>query len=159
MLAQRRKQLIELGKHYGVPIIEDNCYADVHYEGPLEPALYALDDDPNIIYLCSLSKILAPGFRLGYIYSKPPMLERLLARRSDAGSNSLAAAITAEFYKDGKIKSKKIYKSGLIQGQYIEYHKNGQILAFGKYEDSKKIGVWIWYDEDGKVQVEKSFDN
>ena len=67
--------------------------------------------------------------------------------------------ICTEFYKDGKIKSKKIYKSGLIQGQYIEYHKNGQILAFGKYEDSKKIGVWIWYDEDGKVQVEKSFDN
>ena len=52
MPAQRRKQIIELGKHYGVPIIEDNCYADVHYEGPLEPAFYALDDDPNIIYLC-----------------------------------------------------------------------------------------------------------
>ena len=101
MPKSRRLELIDLGKKYGVPIIEDNCYADVHYEGPMEPALYALDDDPNIIYLCSLSKILAPGFRLGYIYSKPPMLERLLARRSDAGSNSLAAAITAEFYKDG----------------------------------------------------------
>ena len=73
----------------------------MHYEGPLEPAFYALDDDPNIIYLCSLSKILAPGLRLGYIYAKPPMLDRLLARRSDAGSNTLAAAITAEFYKDG----------------------------------------------------------
>ena len=97
----RRRQIIELGQHYKVPIIEDNCYADVHYDGPLEPAFYALDDDPNIIYLCSLSKILAPGLRLGYIYAKPPMLDRLLARRSDAGSNTLAAAITAEFYKDG----------------------------------------------------------
>ena len=97
----RRRQIIELGQRYHVPIIEDNCYADVHYDGPLEPAFYALDDDPNIIYLCSLSKILAPGLRLGYIYAKPPMLDRLLARRSDAGSNTLAAAITAEFYKDG----------------------------------------------------------
>ena len=97
----RRRQIIELGQRYNVPIIEDNCYADVHYDGPLEPAFYALDDDPNIIYLCSLSKILAPGLRLGYIYAKPPMLDRLLARRSDAGSNTLAAAITAEFYKDG----------------------------------------------------------
>ena len=101
MPVTRRRQIIELGQRYNVPIIEDNCYADVHYDGPFEPAFYALDDDPNIIYLCSLSKILAPGLRLGYIYAKPPMLERLLARRSDAGSNTLAAAITAEFYKDG----------------------------------------------------------
>ena len=53
----RRLQIIEMAKHYGVPIVEDNCYADVHYDGPLEPAFYALDDDPNQIYLCSLSKI------------------------------------------------------------------------------------------------------
>ena len=43
-------------------------------------------------------KILAPGLRLGYIYAKPPMLDRLLARRSDAGS-TLCAAITASFIK------------------------------------------------------------
>jgi 2-aminoadipate transaminase len=84
-----------------VPIIEDNCYADVHYEGPIEPALFAIDDDPNHIYLGSLSKILAPGLRLGYVYARPPMLEKILARRHDAGSNYLAAAITAEFYREG----------------------------------------------------------
>ena len=97
----RRLQIIELAKHYNVPIVEDNCYADVHYDGPLEPAFYALDDDPNQIYLCSLSKILAPGLRLGYIYARPPMLEKIMARRHDAGSNYLAAAIAAEFYKGG----------------------------------------------------------
>ena len=96
-----RLQLIELARKYDIPVIEDNCYGDVHYEGPVEPALFALDDDPNQIYLCSLSKILAPGFRLGYILARPPMLERILARRHDAGSNTLAAAIAAEFYSNG----------------------------------------------------------
>jgi len=97
----RRQQMIELAARYEVPIVEDNCYADVHYEGQIEPALFALDDNPNLIYLGSLSKILAPGFRLGYIYARPPMLERVLARRNDAGSNYLASAIAAEFYRDG----------------------------------------------------------
>lgn len=97
----RREQMIELAARYEVPIIEDNCYADVHYEGPVEPAIFALDDNPNHIYLGSLSKILAPGFRLGYIYARPPMLEKILARRHDAGSNYLSAAIAAEFYKQG----------------------------------------------------------
>ena len=97
----RRQEMIDLAAKYDVPIVEDNCYADVHYEGDIEPAMFALDDNPNHIYLGSLSKILAPGFRLGYIYARPPMLEKILARRHDAGSNYLAAAIAAEFYKNG----------------------------------------------------------
>lgn len=96
-----RLRLIDIARRFELPIVEDNCYGDVHYEGPEEPAIYALDDDPRHIYLCSLSKILAPGLRLGYILARPPMLQRLLDRRNDAGSNTLAAAIVAEFYKDG----------------------------------------------------------
>lgn len=101
MPRERRQQMIELAARYEVPIVEDNCYADVHYEGDIEPAIFALDDNPNHIYLGSLSKILAPGFRLGYIYARPPMLEKIQARRHDAGSNYLSAAIAAEFYKNG----------------------------------------------------------
>lgn len=97
----RRLEMIALARRFGVPIIEDNCYGDVHYDGPIEPAIYALDDDPNHIYLCSLSKILAPGMRLGYILARPPMLEKILARRFDAGSNTFAAAVVAEFYRNG----------------------------------------------------------
>lgn len=97
----RRQALIALATRYQVPVIEDNCYADVHYEGPVAPALYALDDGPDLIYLCSLSKILGPGLRLGYVLARPPWLERIVARRNDAGSNTLAAAIAAEFYADG----------------------------------------------------------
>ena len=101
MPKQRRLELIELARRFDVPVIEDNCYGDVHYEGPVEPAMYALDDGADQIYLCSLSKILAPGLRLGYIYARPPMLERILARRHDAGGNSFAAAVVAEFYRNG----------------------------------------------------------
>lgn len=96
-----RLELIALAARFGVPVVEDNCYADVHFEGPVEPALYTLDDSPDQIYLCSLSKILAPGLRLGYILARSPVLERLMSRRNDAGSNTLAAAIAAEFYADG----------------------------------------------------------
>jgi len=97
----RRLEMIELAARYDIPIVEDNCYADVHYEGPIEPAIFALDDRPEHLYLGSLSKILAPGLRLGYVLARPPMLDKLLARRHDAGSNVLAAAIAAEFYKNG----------------------------------------------------------
>jgi 2-aminoadipate transaminase len=97
----RRRDLIDIARRFSVPLVEDNCYGDVHYEGPVAPAIYAMDDDPRHIYLCSLSKILAPGLRLGYVLARPPMLEQIMARRHDAGSNTLAAAIVAEFYREG----------------------------------------------------------
>lgn len=97
----KRQALIDIARRYDVPLVEDNCYGDVHYDGPVEPAIYAMDDDPRHIYLCSLSKILAPGLRLGYVLARPPMLEKIMNRRHDAGSNTLAAAIVAEFYKEG----------------------------------------------------------
>jgi 2-aminoadipate transaminase len=101
MPAERRRQLIDIARRFDVPLVEDNCYGDVHYDGDVEPAIYAIDDDPRHIYLCSLSKILAPGLRLGYVLARPPMLQKIMDRRHDAGSNTLAAAIVAEFYKNG----------------------------------------------------------
>ena len=96
---ERRHRLIDIAESRNIPIVEDNCYGDVHYDGEKPRALYALSDYENIIYMCSLSKILAPGMRLGYIYAKPKMLETILARRHDGGGNYLAAAVVAELYK------------------------------------------------------------
>ena len=98
---ERRRLLLDIAIHHDIPIVEDNCYGDVHFDGDKPPALYALSDYGKIIYLCSLSKILGPGLRLGYLYAKPPLLDTILARRHDAGGNYLAAAVVAELYKDG----------------------------------------------------------
>ena len=100
MPLERRLRLVELARRHGVTVVEDNCYGDVHYEGEVPPALYALDDAPGQIYLCSLSKIFAPGVRLGYMVVRPPMLERVLSRRHDAGPNTLASAIVHEYLKE-----------------------------------------------------------
>ena len=97
----RRQQLIDIASARNIPIVEDNCYGDVHFDGTKPPSLYALSDYENIIYMCSLSKILAPGMRLGYLYAQSKMLETILARRHDAGGNYLAAGVVAELYRNG----------------------------------------------------------
>jgi len=97
----RREQILALAKRFGTILVEDNCYADVHYSGAKPPAFYALDDYENQIYLCSLSKIFAPGVRLGYFMAPPKLFRRVLSRRHDAGSNTLAASIVAEYLSGG----------------------------------------------------------
>lgn len=101
MPAARKRELIALAARYDIPLVEDNCYGDVHFDGENVSAMYAMDDSPNQIYLGSLSKILAPGVRLGYLLARNPMLQRIVAHRHDAGSNYFAAAVVAEFYRNG----------------------------------------------------------
>lgn len=101
MSVDRRHQLVDIARRHDIPVVEDNCYGDVHFDGDKPPSLYALSDWDKIIYMCSLSKILGPGLRLGYLYAKPPLLDTILARRHDAGGNYLAAAVVAELYRDG----------------------------------------------------------
>jgi len=101
MPRQRRLEILALAKRFGVILVEDNCYGDVHYEGDKPPAFYALDDYENQVYLCSLSKIFAPGVRLGYFMAPPKLFRRVLNRRHDAGSNTLAASIVAEYLATG----------------------------------------------------------
>jgi len=101
MPLERRIELLRIAREHRCIVVEDNCYGDVHYEGEKVPALYALDDGPRQVYLCSLSKIFAPGVRLGYLTaSSAELFDRILERRHDAGPNTLAAAVTAEYLGD-----------------------------------------------------------
>ena len=116
MSLERRQELLEIAEKYQIPIVEDNCYGDVHYDGEKPKSLYALSEYDRIIYMCSLSKILAPGLRLGYLYAQQDLLEKILARRHDAGSNYLAAAIVAELYRGKRLGPNGRIEPG-IEGQ------------------------------------------
>ncbi|MGB1422411.1 MAG: PLP-dependent aminotransferase family protein [Pseudomonadales bacterium] len=100
MSLARRSALIELAEYHQLPVVEDNCYGDVHFEGEKQPSLYALKPDPRHIYIGSLSKIFAPGVRLGYLMADSPYFQKIVSRRFDAGSNYFAASVLAEFYKE-----------------------------------------------------------
>lgn len=101
MPVDRKRELISLAKQYDIPLVEDNCYGDVHFEGEVVPAMFAMDDEARHVYIGSLSKIFAPGVRLGYLFAREPLFSEIVSRRFDAGSNYFAAAVLAEFYKDG----------------------------------------------------------
>ncbi|MCS6863243.1 MAG: PLP-dependent aminotransferase family protein, partial [Abditibacteriales bacterium] len=99
MSLSRRRHLLKLANAHGVPVVEDDCYADLLFAGNAPPSLYRLDRD-NVIYLGSFSKILGPGVRLGFFAAKEETLTRLLSWKIDGGTNNLAAYIVAEFLKE-----------------------------------------------------------
>jgi 2-aminoadipate transaminase len=98
---ERRTQLLRLAAEYQVPIIEDDCYGDIHFEPPLPPpTLYALSaGSVPVVYVGSLSKIIGPGLRLGYM-CVPPELEGIKEWRIGTRTSGLASLIVAEYLRE-----------------------------------------------------------
>ena len=64
---ERRKAFMEVVNKYEVPVIEDNPYGELRFEGEYLPALKSMDTKGLVVFLGTFSKILAPGYRLGWI--------------------------------------------------------------------------------------------
>lgn len=97
----RRLEMIETARDFDVLLVEDNCYADVHYDDAPRPpqSLYTLADGQGVVYIGSLSKILGAGIRIGYFLARPPLQQRFLDQRFDAGQSTLSASIAAELLR------------------------------------------------------------
>jgi 2-aminoadipate transaminase len=93
----RRAELLKLAEQYGVPIFEDDCYADLIWDGKRPPALYAMSRNGGVIHIGSFSKSIAPALRVGYIVAPWAMLSRMLALKTDAGSGALEQMVLAEY--------------------------------------------------------------
>lgn len=89
---ERRKQLVELGNKYDLPIIEDNPYGELRFEGEFLPSVKSFDTQGRVIYLGTFSKTFCPGLRIGWVYADKDILHKyvLVKQASDLHSNSMS---------------------------------------------------------------------
>jgi 2-aminoadipate transaminase len=96
---ERRKQLVELADRYGVPIVEDDPYGQLRFEGEHLPSLVSLDSEyrgddgcytGNVIYLSTFSKLLAPGIRLAWVVAPEQVIRKLVQAKQAADLNTAA---------------------------------------------------------------------
>lgn len=98
MPESRRREILELVRRFGVPIFEDDCYADLVWDGSRPPTFRALDGDGGqVIYCGSFSKSIAPALRVGYLVADRPIIQQLLALKTDAGTGAMEQLTLAEF--------------------------------------------------------------
>jgi 2-aminoadipate transaminase len=93
----RRTEMLKLADLHGVPIFEDDCYADLIWDHKRPPALHAMSQSANVIHIGSFSKSIAPALRVGYIVAPWQILSRMLALKTDAGSGALEQMVLAEY--------------------------------------------------------------
>jgi 2-aminoadipate transaminase len=110
----RREKIIELSEHYGVPIIEDDPYGQLRFEGRDIESIIHLDSknygdhkqyQGNVIYLSTFSKILAPGMRLAWVIAPAEVIRKMVIAKqgADLHTPSFTQYIAYEIAREGFI--------------------------------------------------------
>jgi 2-aminoadipate transaminase len=153
----RRKQLILLADKYGIPIVEDDPYGQLRYEGEHIPPLVVLDrvnlrrDDGftlgNVIYLSTFSKTLAPGIRLAWIVAPEDVISKLvlLKQATDLHTSTFNQYVAYEVARDGFLDQ----HVKLIRQVYCE-RRDTMLQALDEYFPHEvtwthpKGGLFLW---------------
>jgi 2-aminoadipate transaminase len=103
MSHERRRRLLLLAKRYQTPILEDDPYGEMYFEGKEPQPLMAMDHNGQVLYLSTYSKTLAPGLRVAWIAAPEPMIERLSLHKQifDLTTNAIGQWAVSEVLQRG----------------------------------------------------------
>ena len=164
---ERRKKLVALANEYGIPIIEDDPYGELRYEGEDLPPLMTLDrelqdeDDGNVLYLGTFSKIFAPGLRLGWVAGPTAVIQKctLAKQGADLHTSTYTQMLLHEVAKDGFLDEHKqvilrVYKERrdiMLEG--LEKH-----MPDGVTWTHPQGGLFLWVTMPEHMQAREVFD-
>ena len=140
----RRAELLRLSQEHGVPIFEDDCYADLVWDGQRPPAIHAMTVNGGVIHIGSFSKSIAPALRVGFIVAPWEMLSRMLALKTDAGSGALEQMVLAEYCAPHFATHVPKLTRGLrVKLDVLMEALNAQFGTTAEFE-APKGGIFLW---------------
>lgn len=143
MSLERRKRIVELAVEYNIPIVEDNPYGELRFEGERLPAIKHFDKTGMVAFLGTFSKTFAPGLRVGWVAASPEVVRKyvLVKQGADLQCNSMSQRETAAFVQMFDI-DKHISK-------IIEVYRRRRDLMIGTMEKEFPKNVKFTYPNGG----------
>jgi GntR family transcriptional regulator/MocR family aminotransferase len=154
----RRIELLELARKKKLALIEDDYDHEFHFDGrPILP-LASTDPAGTVVYLGTLSKVLAPGLRIGYVVAPSPVIERMALHRTfvDLSGDHTTECAVAELFEEGEVqrharRARRIYmarRDALVAA--LRSHMRGRVEF-----EVPNGGMAIWVRVTGKVDVDR----
>ncbi len=97
---ERRKKFMEIINKYEIPVAEDNPYGELRYEGEYLPSLKSMDTKGLVMFLGTLSKVLSPGYRIGWVAASPEILAKfnVIKQAADLQASTISQMEMAKFF-------------------------------------------------------------
>ncbi|TCL67397.1 DNA-binding transcriptional MocR family regulator [Hydrogenispora ethanolica] len=133
----RRRKLLDLAYQYQIPIVEDDPYGELRYEGNPLPSLKALDHQGYVIYLSTFSKLLFPGLRVGWAAAPAPVIRQLkqMKQLMDLHASSLPQYLIDRLLRQD-------FLPGHLDGARREYARRLQVMHEELSEQAGADLVW-----------------
>jgi 2-aminoadipate transaminase len=151
---ERRKKVLELALKYQTLVVEDDPYGDLYFtpDAPPPPSILSLSEDvPGsrewIAHCGSMSKVLSPGLRVGWLIAQPELLAKatMCKQFSDAHTSTFAQATAAQYLKAGRMPAtlanvRKVYgERARVMGQALT-RELGDAVEFTQPQG----GLFFW---------------
>lgn len=155
-----RKEIALLTAKYNVMVLEDDPYGKLRFEGEAVPSLKSFDQEGNVVYITSFSKIISPGMRVGAAVGHKEVIRKLsiCKQGADLHTSNLSQAI-AEKYLEKDYLFPNIKKNIPI---YLE-RKTAMMNAIDQYmpeefsSTNPQGGLFIWGEFDAQINTEELF--
>ena len=155
---ERRKRFMELANEYDLPVIEDNPYGALRFEGERPPSLKSFDTEGRVIFLGTFSKTFCPGLRIGWVQASDELINKyiLVKQGADLQTNSLAQREIHEFITNydfaGHIENiKKVYRRrrNLMLEAIDKYFPEGVTHTY------PEGGLFLWVSLPEKINTKE----
>jgi 2-aminoadipate transaminase len=153
MSLERKVKTLEIAEKYGVPVMEDDCYVDLRFEGEDVTSMHSMDDSGRVLYVGSFSKIVAPGMRLGYMVAPQEVIQRAMSFKGGGGVNQFAALAVQEFAKDS------MYSHIQEQNDSLRVKRDAMLAALGEnFGDAAQWskpegGLYVWLEMPEEIDL------
>jgi DNA-binding transcriptional MocR family regulator len=162
--AERRAQILEICRKNRILVLEDNVYGLLYFEEKAPEALRSLDED-GVIYLGSFSKILVPGFRVGYVLAPPSIKDKLVLANESAVlcPSAFSQMMISEYLSTNDWKA----QISVFRDEY-RLRRDAALSAMTEYLPNLKTtkpggGFYLWVDlpegVDSKKMLPKAVEN
>ena len=155
---ERRQKLVELADRYGVPIVEDDPYGQLRYEGEHIPSIVSLDSEyrglnggghysGNVIYISTFSKLLAPGLRLAWVIAPPEVIRKLVMTKqaADLHTSSFNQYVAYEVAKGGFLDEHvKLIRAVYKERRDVMFEMMEEMFPQGVTWSKPKGGMFLW---------------
>lgn len=159
---ERRKKILDISYKYRIPLVEDDPYGELFYEGTSRDyaPIKSIDERGTVFYLGTFSKVLSPGIRVGWIVADKKIVAKLeLQKQSfDACTSTLSQLIAHDYLKNGYItqyteKMKSVYRKRRDAAlEALEKH-----MPDGVHWTRPNGGLFVWLTIPQNLDAEDVF--
>jgi DNA-binding transcriptional MocR family regulator len=160
MPTSHKKEVVKLLEYHGVPLIEDDIYGDLYFGTSRPTTCKGFDESGNVLYCNSVSKTLAPGYRVGWV-APGKHLNKLvsLKRNHSISTTTITSEVVAEFLKNGRYENhlrkmrQTLYANSIRYSNAVtDYFPEGTKLT------QPQGGYFLWIELDRRINTARLYD-